>query len=156
MGEGYARTFAMLRPYILARLVDVREAIDHRYAAIPDEIIRDQFDRVLDRMQSYLEHSDAEKYRSFANRWVAMRMGEGFAAENVIHSLVALADVVVQVSQQQLGASDGVMGFVRAVTQMNFLTARMVVESLGYVAGDFGDPATLVPCTWNDTPRPRA
>jgi hypothetical protein len=57
-------------------------------------------------------------------------MGEGFAPENVIHSLVALADVVVQVSQQRLGASDEVMGFVRAVTQMNFMAARTVVESL--------------------------
>jgi hypothetical protein len=130
MGEGYAKTFETLRPYILERLVDVRAAIDHGYASIPDAVIRDQFDQVLERMQAYLDDGDAEKYRSFANRWVAMRMGEGFPPENVIHALVALADVVVQVARHRLGPGDDAIKFVRAVTQMNFAAARMVVEIL--------------------------
>lgn len=130
MGEGYAKTFESLRPYILDRLVEVRGAIDHGYASMPDDVIRKQFDQVLERMQSYLADGDNEKYRGFASRWVAMRMGEGFPPENVAHALVALGDVVVQVAKHRLGTGDDAMKFVRAATQMNFALARMVVETL--------------------------
>ena len=130
MGEGYAKTFESLRPYILDRLVEVRGAIDHAYASIPDDVIRSQFDQVLERMQGYLTDGDNKKYRGFANRWVAMRMGEGFPPENVVHAVVALGDVVVQVARHRLGSGDDAMKFVRAATHMTFVAARMVVETL--------------------------
>jgi hypothetical protein len=130
MGEGYAKTFESLRPYILDRMIEVRGAIDQHYAPLSDELVRPQFDQVLERMQAYLEDGDGDKYRGFANRWVALRMGEGFPPENVVHVLVAFADVVVQVAKHRLGASDDVVKFIRAVTQMQFAAARMAVEIL--------------------------
>lgn len=130
MGEGYAKTFESLRPNILDRLVEVRGAIDHGYAAIADDVMRAQFAQVLSQMQSYLAAGNSEKFRGFASRWVAMRMGEGFPPENIAHSLAALGDVVVQVARHRLGSTDDAMKFVRAATQMNFALARMVVEIL--------------------------
>jgi hypothetical protein len=130
MGEGYATTFESLRPHILDRLVEVRGAIDHGYAAIADDVIRAQFDQVLDRMQAYLTDGDNARYRGFASRWVAMRIGEGFPPENIAHALVAFGDVVVQVGKHRLGTGDDAMKFVRAATQMNFALARMIVEIL--------------------------
>jgi hypothetical protein len=128
MGEGYGRTFESLRPYFLERLVEVRGAIDPAWTQIAPDAIRVQLDQVLDRMQSYLTDGDAARYRGFANRWVALRLGEGLPPENVIHALVAVGDVIVQVARHRLGPGDDGMRFIRAATEMSFIGARSVVE----------------------------
>ena len=57
---------------------------------------------MLDRMQTYLLDGDAGRYRRFAVRWVAFRLGWWFSPENLIHSVVALGDVVLDVARRRL------------------------------------------------------
>jgi hypothetical protein len=128
----HARTFETIRPEVLERLIDVRGSIDQNLSGVPSEVIREEFDAVLDRMQGYLGDGDVERYRAFASRWVAFRLGEGFSPENLIHSVVALGDVVVEVAREKLpsGPEGGGGEFVREVVRMNYVAARLIVEIL--------------------------
>jgi hypothetical protein len=128
--ERHARTFEAIRPEVLERLLDVRGSIDHTLSGVPSHVIRQEFDAVLDRMQSYLADKDAARYRSFASRWVAFRLGEGFSPENLIHSVVALGDVVLDVARRQLPPGAETADFTREVARMNFFAARLIVETL--------------------------
>jgi hypothetical protein len=128
--ERHARTFEAIRSEVLDRLVDVRGSIDHTLSAVPVQVIRQEFDSVLDRMQSYLSDGDAGRYRSFAVRWVAFRLGEGFSPENLIHSVVALGDVVLEVARTRLPAGEESADFAREVARMNFVAARLIVDTL--------------------------
>ncbi len=130
MGERYADLFQALRSDVLDRLVEVRGSIDQAYEGISDDLVRPQFDVVLGKMHSYLATGDVEQYRSFAKRWIAMRTGEGFATENLIHSMVAIADVVVQVAQRRMGQTPEAIAFAHTVVNMNFVAVRMLVENL--------------------------
>lgn len=130
MAAGYAETFASIRPEVLTRLIDVRGSIDQSLSGMPSHVIRQEFDAVLDRMQSYLNDHDIERYRGFATRWVAFRLGEGLSPENLIHSVVALGDVVVEVARQRMPAKRETTEFVREVVRMNFVAARLIVETL--------------------------
>lgn len=128
--ERHARTFETIRPEVLDRLVDVRGSIDHTLSGVPSQVIRQEFDAVLDRMQTYLLDGDAGRYRSFAVRWVAFRLGEGFSPENLIHSVVALGDVVLEVARRRLPFGADSADFTREVARMNFVAARIIVETL--------------------------
>ena len=137
MSQAHARIFESLRYDVLARLVDVRGTIDHAYARIPEARIREQFDMVLDKMASYLATEDSELYRSFASRYMAMRVGEGVSPENLIHSVVAIGDIVIKVAEEKVPPSQEPSAvqerhdFTRAVVRMNFVAARMLVILLG-------------------------
>lgn len=127
MGERHARIFDSLRADALARLIDVRSSIDHAYGKIAAELIREHFDIVLDKVRTFLATGDAGSYRRFASRYVAIRVAEGFSHENLIHSIVAIGDVVAQVARSKLDPSSDREAFVREVTRMNFVHARMLV-----------------------------
>jgi hypothetical protein len=127
---GHATTFEVIRPEVLERLLDVRGSIDQAFSAVPSEVIREEFDSVLERMQAYLDDRNTDRTRNFATRWVAFRLGEGFSPENLIHSVVALGDVVVDVARKRLPPGLETAEFVREVVRMNFVAARLIVESL--------------------------
>jgi hypothetical protein len=131
MSQGHARIFESLRHDVLARLVEVRGSIDHAYTRIPEDRIREQFDTVLDKMASYLATEDPKLYRTFASRYMAMRVGEGVSAENLIHSVVAIGDVVIKIAESKMPRSHERNEFTRAVVRMNFVAARMLVILLG-------------------------
>jgi hypothetical protein len=84
---------------------------------------------VLDKMQSFLATGEIQSYRGFASRWIAMRVGEG-APENLIHTLVAIGDVVAQTAQRRLGSGPEYDDFARELGRMSFLGARLLVELL--------------------------
>jgi len=128
--ERHARTFEAIRPEVLDRLIDVRGSIDHTLTGVPSQVIRQEFDAVLDRMQSYLLDGDAGRYRSFAERWVAFRLGQGFSPENLIHSVVALGDAVLEVARRRLPLGSESADFTREVARMNFVAARLIVDTL--------------------------
>jgi hypothetical protein len=128
--ERHARTFEAIRPEVTARLLDVRGTIDHTLSAVPSQVIRQEFDAVLDRMQRYLGDREEAPYRSFASRWVAFRLGQGHSPENLIHSVVALGDVVVEIGRRRLPPGPDTAEFLREVARMNFLAARLIVEVL--------------------------
>lgn len=130
MGERHAQTFESLRGAVLERLVEVRSSIDHAFAAVPDDVIRDQFDQILARMQGFLADGEVERYRGFLHRWTAIRVGEGYSAENLVHSIVALGDVVIQTAKLRLPPDQETMLFCREVVRMSGLAARLIVDNL--------------------------
>lgn len=130
MAGSHAELFDTIRADVLERLVEVRGSIDHAYASLSDEIVREQFGVVLDKMRSYLVTQNPELYRSFATRWLAMRTGQGFAAENIIHSVVALGHVVMDVAKARFGPTPQYYSFARAMSHLNYVAARMLVELL--------------------------
>ena len=131
MGEpSHERLLERLRPRALARLLKVRASIDPAYARIPDHQAERQFDRVLGKMAAFLGEGDLEPYRRFADRWAAMRAGQGFSREGLIHSAVAIGDVLVRTAREELGQTPECESLVRAVTHMTYLAARMLVDNL--------------------------
>ena len=130
MGLWHAHLFASLRPEVLERLVEIRGTIDHAYARLADAAVRPQFDAVLDRMQSYLTTEDPQLYRGFAASHMAMRVGEGFAPENLVHSMVSIGDVVTRVAQRRLANDPRCAEFVLACSRMIFVAARTMVSLL--------------------------
>ncbi len=129
MGRDHAETFESLRGDVLAKLIDIRTSIDRAYERIPDDIVAGQFDAVLGKMAAYLKSGDSSAYRGFVTRWSAMREGEGFGPENVIHSVVAIGDVVVRTAHKKFGPGERA-DFLRAVTEATALSARWLVEAL--------------------------
>ena len=127
MGPDYAQIFESLRDHVMNRLLEVRGSIDHAYTKIPEPIIREHFDLVLDKMYTFLATQDSSVYARFIRRYMAMRVGEGFTHENLIHSAVAIGDVVAQVARERLPESPRRDTFVRTVMRMNFVIARMMV-----------------------------
>lgn len=130
MGRSHADTFRALRAEVLERLVAIRASIDRAYEGLPDDVIRGQFDVVLGNMASYLDVRDPHRFRDFVKRWAAMRAGEGFAPENVVHAVVAIGDVVRRVAHKRLGMSAETAEFGQAVTFMSGLAARTLVAEL--------------------------
>lgn len=127
MGPDYAQLFESLRTHVMNRLLEVRGSIDHAYTKIPESIIREHFDLVLDKMYTFLVTQDTSVYKRFIRRYMAMRVGEGFTHENLIHSAVAIGDVVAQVARERLSESSRRDEFICVVMKMNFVHARMMV-----------------------------
>jgi hypothetical protein len=135
MAQHHAELFRSLRPAALSRLIDVRASIDQAFAAIEPGVIGPQFDMVLDKMQSYLFTEDPESFRSFAGRWMAMRVGSGEAPQNLVHAVVSMGDVMVQVAEAQVGAGPQHAEFARAISRMTFTGCRILVEQLAEELG---------------------
>jgi hypothetical protein len=127
MGPEHAEIFDSLRPDVLARLIEVRGSIDHAYEKIPEATIREHFDLALDKMYIYLATEDVSTYRRFVSRYMAVRVGEGLSHEDLIHSAVAINDVVVQVAREAMPESPAREEFIRAMMRMSFVHARMLV-----------------------------
>lgn len=130
MGQRDAQILESLRSDILTRLIEVRTSIDHGYAEVDPEQAAEQFRVVLDKMQLYLASQDMSTYRSFARRFMAMRVGEGFAYENLIHAIVAIGDVVAQMARAKLPETPEREEFIRAVMRMSFVQTRVFVSLL--------------------------
>ncbi len=130
MAGRHAELFDAIRDDVLNRLVEVRGSIDHAYARVSEDVIREQFGVVLDKMRAYLITQNADLYRSFATRWLAMRTGQGFAPENLIHSVVALGHVVADVAKAKYGQTPEYFSFARAMAHLNYVAARMLVDLL--------------------------
>lgn len=136
MAQEHAQVFDSLRPRVLERLLEVRGSIDHAYAKVPEPEIRGHFELVLDKMYTFLATEDMGTYAGFVSRYVTVRVGEGFTHENIIHSTVAIGDVVTQVAREELQESPQRDRFIRTIMRLNFLQARMLVE---FVAQDLAE-----------------
>lgn len=128
MAERHAALLASIRPDVVDRLVELRGNIDRAYAGFPERFIREQFDLLLGKMEVYLKNEDAESYRTFTRRWMAMRIGEGFAPESLIHSFTALGDTVVRVAQTRMGAAPEGRDFVHEAVRMTYLGTQIMVD----------------------------
>lgn len=130
MAERAAELFAKLRPEFLARLLEVREALDESYRSLSSEAASERFELLVDRYVAYLGDSDTEGHRRFLRRWLALRLAEGRSAESVLHALVAAGDVLVQVARTSLPPSGSTLEMVRELQRLTFVTARLVVDIL--------------------------
>jgi hypothetical protein len=130
MAEGAAELFARLRPEYLARLFEVREALDESYATLPPELAHERFELLVDRYLSYFRDADTSSHRRFLRRWLALRLAEGRSPESVLHALVAAGDVLVQVARSSLPPAASTLELVRELQRLTHLTARLVVDIL--------------------------
>lgn len=128
MAEPHAVLLASIRTDVVDRLVELRGNIDRAYAGVPERLIREQFDLILGKMEVYLRTGDAESYRTFARRWMAMQVGEGFEPESLLHSFTALGDAVVRVAQARMGAAPECREFVREVVRVTYLGTQIMVD----------------------------
>lgn len=138
MAQEHAHIFESLRQDVLARLIEVRGSIDNAYTKVPESLIREHFELALDKMYTFLATEDVTTYRRFVSRYMTVRVGEGFTHENLIHSAVAMGDVVAQVARENLAESPQRDRFIREIMRMNFVHARMLVE---FVAEDLAERA---------------
>ena len=130
MVDTHVQHFRALRPHILTRLVDARGHIDHAYARVDPEVIRGQFSLVLDKMESFLTAEDPRPLRGFASRLMEMRIGEGLSQDNLVHTVVSIADVAAQVARERMPSSPDRIDFVRALSRLSVLMARVLVGML--------------------------
>jgi len=129
MGES-AERFGSLRPSVLARLVEVRGAIDPIYAAMPDDGFRDRIDAFLSKIEAYLSDGDWPRFARFVRRWMSLPLGEGQSAESVLHSVVAIGDVIVQHVRQNEPANRATVTFIGELNRLTLATVRVMVETL--------------------------
>ena len=130
MGERAPELFAELRQASIERLVEVREALDESYAAVPADAARERFEVLLDRFHAYLVDGDAERQRRFIRRYLALRLGEGRSPESIMHALVTVCDVLVQTARHELLPDNATLDLVCALQRMNYVTARSVSDVL--------------------------
>lgn len=125
-----AELLSQLRPQVLARLDEVREALDESYQSLDPVIARERFETLVDRYQSYLSKADVDGHRRFLRRWLALRLAEGRSPESVLHVLVAFGDVLVQVGRTVLPPAPTTLELVRELQRLTYVTARLVVDVL--------------------------
>ena len=130
MGERAVELFTQLRPQFLSRLDEVREALDESYQGLDPASAHERFEMLVDRYESYLAESDVDGHRRFLRRWLALRLAEGRSPESVLHVLVAVGDVIVQVSRNNLPPSASTLALVRELQRLTYVTARLVVDVL--------------------------
>lgn len=130
MAERAAELFAQLRPEFLARLIEVREALDESYRTLPAELAAERFELLVDRLAAHLRVADTEGHRRFLRRWLALRLAEGRSPESVLHALVAAGDVLVQVARSSLPPAGSTLALVRELQRLTYLTSRLVVDIL--------------------------
>jgi hypothetical protein len=130
MAERAVELFTQLRPQFLARLDEVREALDESYQGLELDTARERFEILVDRYEGYLDKSDLDGHRRFLRRWLALRLAEGRSPESVLHVLVAVGDVLVQVSRANLPPAPATLDLVRELQRLTYVTARLVVDIL--------------------------
>lgn len=125
-----AELLTQLRPQVLARLDEVREALDESYQSLDAVVARERFEMLVDRYQAYLAEADVDGHRRFLRRWLALRLAEGRSPESVLHVLVAFGDVLVQVARNSLPPAATTLELVRELQRLTYVTARLVVDVL--------------------------
>ena len=122
---GYVAAFEVLRPAILARLVEVRASLDHAIARWAPEAAQAMFDKVLIGLQTLMATNDQALHRGFVRSFVALRGADGLAPDHALRLLVAIGDVAIQVARAAR-ADDSAVPL--AITYALKVTARLVNE----------------------------
>jgi hypothetical protein len=131
MRERNAALFESLRSEVVEHILEARNTVETGWSTSTPELLRQQLDGILDRMQQYLLDEDADRYRDFVSRWVAFHLGEGRSPEDMVHSVVSLIDVMVQVARRTLPVGPTTADLVRQLNRMSLVGTRLVVDILG-------------------------
>jgi hypothetical protein len=122
--------FTGVRNEILERAVEARAGLKLGLGAQPRDLARAQLEPIIDRMGQLLERNDLDRLRAFVERWVAFHLGEGFAPEDMAHSIAALSDLMCGTARDRLPAGADAAGLVRDLTRITLVFVRMVVDVL--------------------------
>ena len=122
----HARTFAELRPAVLARLMEVRASLDPGLAQLDDGGARAQLQAVLDQVEAYLRTGDATPLRSFLRSFLTLRAAQGLAPDTLLHAVVAIGDTCVQVVQKTAADAD----LACELTHTGAVATRLVVQHI--------------------------
>ena len=102
-----ARSYEVLRPRVLDRLLELRGTLDPSLGRLDDATARGQIGAVLDHLGNFIATGDLGMHRAFLHTFLAMRAAEAQSPASVLAMLVAIGDTAAQVAQDSGGESDG-------------------------------------------------
>jgi hypothetical protein len=121
----YVAAFEELRPAILARLLEARASLDHAFARLSADEAGELFDGVLMGLRTLLLTGDTGLHRGFVQSFIALRAAEGLSPDHALRVLVAIGDVIGQVTRRERPDD---LTLLLAVTSAVRVTARTVNE----------------------------
>src|SRR5690349_2572405 len=124
----HAAFLETMRPAVLARLVEIRGALDYTLARVPEPEAREHLDAVLRNLQAYLTTWDWRLHRNFLQTYLAMRSGEGMTSDDVLHVLAAIGDVVVETVRREMPDHPIAPELLVALAKFNAHTVRGVID----------------------------
>ena len=133
-----ARSYEVLRPKVLERLLELRATLDPSLGRLDDATARARIDAVLDHLGNFIATGDLGLHRAFLHTFLAMRAAEAQSPASVLAMLVAIGDTAAQVAQDGTeggpGGSDGAE-LTLLLTRVTASTARaindLIAEELG-------------------------
>lgn len=121
-----ASAYEALRPRILARLLELRGALDPSLGRLDEAAAAAQIGAVLDHLGSYLATGDLGLHRAFLHTFLAMRAAEAQSPASVLAMLVTIGDTAAQVAQESgAGTAEGAE-LTLLLTRVTASTARAV------------------------------
>jgi hypothetical protein len=119
-----ARSYEVLRPQVLQRLLEIRATLDPSLARLDDASARHQIAAVLDHLGNFIATGDLALHRAFLHTLLAMRAADAHSPAAVLAMLIAIGDTAAQVAQDA-GAPDAAE-LTLLLTRVTASTARAV------------------------------
>src|SRR4029453_19420231 len=100
-----ARSYGVLRPKVLERVLELRATLDPSLGRLDDATARAQIGAVLDHLGNFIATGDLALHPGFLPTFLAMRAAAAQSPASVLAMLVAIGDTGAQVAQDEAGAS---------------------------------------------------
>lgn len=120
-----ARTYDVLRPKILQRLLDMRATLDPSLGRLDEVTAHAQISAVLDHIGNFLATGDLGLHRAFLHTFLAMRAAEAQGPAAVLAMLVAIGETAAQVAQEDASSPESAE-LALMLTRVTASTARAV------------------------------
>jgi|GEM_PF-1213245 len=138
-----ATAYEVLRPRILARLLELRATLDPALGRMDEATARGQVGAVLDHLGNFIVSGDMGQHRAFLHTFLAMRAAEAQSPAAVLAMLVAIGDTAAQVAQDEgAGTAEGAE-LTLLLTKVTATTARavndLIAEELERRLGTWGE-----------------
>jgi len=130
-----ARSYEVLRPKVLQRLLELRSTLDPSLGRLDDATARAQIGAVLDHLGNFIATGDLGLHRGFLHTFLAMRAAEAQSPASVLAMLVAIGDTAAQVAQEEGAGTPEGADLTLLLTRVTASTARavndLIAEELG-------------------------
>lgn len=138
-----ATAYEVLRPRILARLLELRATLDPALGRMDEPTARGQVGAVLDHLGNFIVSGDMGQHRAFLHTFLAMRAAEAQSPAAVLAMLVAIGDTAAQVAQDEGGGTAEGAELTLLLTKVTATTARavndLIAEELERRLGTWGE-----------------
>src|SRR5262245_879478 len=121
-----ARSYEVLRPKVLERVLELRATLDPSLGRLDDATARAQIGAVLDHLGNFIATGDLALHRGFLHTFLAMRAAEAQSPASVLAMLVAIGDTAAQVAQDEAGPSRDGTELTLLLTRVTASTARAI------------------------------